>query len=72
MDRYELTFGRSTLSTQGIDDASRVKRVRDTGITAEFVQRSLRRPVRKIYLVRVEMSAERRLQGSGNLASALG
>lgn len=33
MDRYELSFRRSILSTRRIDDASRVKHVCDTGIT---------------------------------------
>lgn len=55
MDRYELTFRRSTLSTQGIDDAFRVKHVCDTGITNSFGKRIVRyRFVRRIYFIRVE------------------
>lgn len=76
MDRYVLTFRRSTLSTRGIDDAFPVKHVRDTGITNSSSKRIVRRRfVRKIYFVRVETLrsvGSNDLPGSRNLAFAPG
>lgn len=76
MDRYVLTFRRSTLSTRGIDDAFPVKHVCDTGITNSSSKRIVRhRFVRKIYFVRVETLrsvGSNDLPGSRNLAFAPG
>lgn len=66
MDRYVLTFRRSTLSTRGIDDAFRVKHVYDYVRDYEFVQQTNRSsPFRsKNILWSRRNSAERRLQRS--------
>lgn len=71
MDRYVSTFRRSTLSTQGIDDAFRVKHVcryRDY----EFVQQTNRSsPFRsKNILCSGRNSAERRLQRSARVSES--